>query len=130
MYAGVIPIFVRELTKGREACIFGDGEQTRDFTYVANAVQANLKAASAPGPAGMVFNVGAGVRTSVNRLYELIAKILGVTKPSKHLPPREGDIRDSLADITAARTVLGYNPSVSLEAGLVPTVEWLKTQLK
>ncbi|HUV39867.1 MAG TPA: SDR family oxidoreductase [Planctomycetota bacterium] len=127
-YAGVTPIFVREMLAGRTPTIFDDGEQTRDFTYVANVVQANLKAASAPGAPGRVFNAAAGVQTSVNRLYRLIADLLDFTAPPKYAPPRPGDIKHSLADISAARETLGYDPDVSLEDGLRTTVDWLKTQ--
>lgn len=128
MYAGVTPIFVRELLAGHRPRIFGDGEQTRDFTYVSDVVQANLKAASAAGAPGGVFNAGAGRRTSVNRLYEIIADILSVRIRPRHDPPRPGDIRHSLADVSAARQVLGYEPEVSVADGLRLTVEWLKTQ--
>jgi nucleoside-diphosphate-sugar epimerase len=128
MYAGVIPIFVRELLKGNVPTIFDDGEQTRDFTYVSNVVEANLEAATAAGAAGRVFNAGAGRQVAVNTLYRLIAGILGIPKPARHAPPRPGDIRHSFADITAAREVLHYEPAVSLEDGLKLTVAWLKTQ--
>ncbi len=127
MYAGVIPVFVRELLAGRAPTIFGDGAQTRDFTYVANVVQANLKAAAAPKAAGGVFNAGAGGQVSVNELYLLIARILGVTSPAVLAPERSGDIRHSYADISAARDVLGYRPDLSVEDGLRRTIEWLKT---
>ena len=125
-YAGVTPIFVREMLAGRTPTIFDDGEQTRDFTYVADVVQANLKAASAPGAAGKVFNAAAGVQTSVNRLYELIAGVLDFTEPPNYAPARSGDIKHSLADITAARDTLGFDPAISLEDGLRITVDWLR----
>ena len=128
MYAGVTPIFVRELLAGRQATIFGDGEQTRDFTYVGNIVQANLKAASAKDAPGQVFNVASGMATTVNRLYELIAGILGVDTPPRYDEPRPGDIRHSVADVAAARDTLQYEPTLSLEEGLKLTVDWLKTQ--
>jgi UDP-N-acetylglucosamine 4-epimerase len=128
MYAGVIPIFVRELLAGRVPTIFGDGEQTRDFTYITNVVQANLKAATASGAAGGVFNAGAGVQTSVNVLYRLIAGILDVDKPPKYGPYRQGDVLRSYADISAARKVLGYQPTTTVEEGLRRTIEWLRKQ--
>ena len=128
MYAGVIPIFVRELLAGRAPTIFGDGEQTRDFTYITNVVQANLKAATAKGAAGGVFNTGAGVRTSVNTLYRLIAGILGIDRPAKYGPPRHGDVLHAYADVSAARKVLGYDPTVTVEEGLRRTIDWLKKE--
>jgi len=128
MYAGVIPIFVRELLRGNVPTIFDDGEQTRDFTYISNVVQANLKAATASGAAGRVFNAGAGGQITVNTLYRLIAGILGEQTPARHGPPRPGDVRHSFADITAAREVLRYEPTVSVEEGLKLTVAWLKTR--
>jgi nucleoside-diphosphate-sugar epimerase len=128
MYAGVIPIFVRELLAGRVPTIFGDGEQTRDFTYITNVVQANLKAATASGAAGGVYNAGAGIKTSVNTLYRLVAGILGVDKPANHGPFRQGDILHAYADVSAARKVLGYQPTVTVEEGLRRTIEWLKKQ--
>ena len=127
-YAGVTPIFVRELLAGRTPTIFGDGEQTRDFTYVTNVVQANLKAATAPGASGKVFNAASGVQTTVNRLYEVISRLLDLDVSPRHDDPRAGDIRHSLADIAAARETLDYAPDVSLEDGLRITVDWLKTQ--
>ncbi|HUW57571.1 MAG TPA: SDR family oxidoreductase [Planctomycetota bacterium] len=128
MYAGVTPIFVRELLAGRTPTIFGDGEQTRDFTYVANVVSANLRAASAPDAPGKVFNAASGVQTTVNRLYQIISQLLDVDVPPRYDDPRPGDIRHSLADVAAARDVLDYEPHVSLEDGLKLTVDWLKTQ--
>ena len=127
-YAGVTPIFVREMLAGRPPTIFDDGEQTRDFTYVANVVEANLKAASAPGAPGKVFNAAAGIQTTVNRLCEIIAAILDFRTPPRYADPRPGDIRHSFADISAARATLGYEPCTSLEDGLQLTVDWLKTQ--
>ena len=113
---------------GRRPTIFGDGEQSRDFVYVADVVQANLKAAMAPDAPGKAFNVASGVCTTVNRLYGLIAEQLDVSEPPVYGEPRAGDILHSGADITAAKTVLGYDPAFSLEAGLAPTVDWLRAQ--
>ena len=126
-YAGVIPIFTRELLNGEAPTIFGDGEQTRDFTYIANVVQANLLAATAPKAAGGVFNAGAGTQISVNALYRLIAGILRADRPPKYGPLRGGDILHSYADISEARKALGYNPAVGVEEGLRLTIDWLKT---
>jgi len=128
MYAGVTPIFVRELLAARQVTIFGDGTQTRDFTYVGNVVQANLRAVTAKGAPGRVFNAASGVRTTVNRLYEIISGLLGVAAPPRYDEPRKGDVLHSCADISAAREVLGYEPTITLEQGLKLTVDWLKTQ--
>ena len=106
--------------------IFGDGEQTRDFTYVENAVQANLLAFEAPNVSGKVFNVGVGGRVSLNEVTEVLARFPDIRWRRKHEPQREGDIRDSQADITQAREVLGYDPRVDFEEGLRRTFEWYK----
>jgi UDP-glucose 4-epimerase len=123
-YAGVLPRFVRALHREQDVVVYGDGEQTRDFTYVANAVQANLRALAAEGVAGGVYNVGAGRQTSVNRLLELVTGIVGVTPRLARRPARQADVRDSLADLTATRRDLGYEPTVTLEDGLRTTVAW------
>src|SRR2546429_298800 len=98
--------------------VFGDGEQTRDFTYVENAVQANLLACEAPNASGKVFNVGVGERISLNEVLRELGKIAGKRLEAKYEPPRDGDIRDSQADISQARECLEYNPQVSFEEGL------------
>jgi nucleoside-diphosphate-sugar epimerase len=111
--------------------VFGDGEQTRDFTYVDNAVEANLLACEAPNVSGKVFNVGCGARTSLNDVVRVLGKISGKPLETKYEPPRDGDIRDSLADISQAKELLGYNPQVSFEDGLSRTFEWYReSQLK
>jgi nucleoside-diphosphate-sugar epimerase len=123
-YAAVIPLFFDRLRRGVRADIYGDGEQTRDFTFVANAVSANLLAAkSGPAAHGKVFNVATGYRVSINQLYDAIAKLLGKPdlRPVYH-EGRIGDVRDSLADISAARELLGYEPSVDLETGLASMI--------
>jgi len=107
--------------------VFGDGEQTRDFTYVDNAVQANLLACEAPNASGKVFNVGVGGRVSLNEVLRELAKITGKTLAAKYEPPRDGDIRDSQADISQARETLGYDPPVSFEEGLARTFEWYRS---
>ena len=129
MYAGVIPILVSHALRGESPTIDGDGEQTRDFTHVHNAVEANLRAAHVDGiaSAGRVYNVGCGQRISIKRLWAAIAAAAGRPElPARHGPPRPGDVRDSLADLTAIRRDLGYEGALTLEKGLVPTVEWYR----
>jgi nucleoside-diphosphate-sugar epimerase len=126
-YAAVIPRFITSLLRNEPPTIYGDGEQTRDFTFVENCVQANLLAATKPNIAGEVFNVGAGKQTSVNELFRLIRSLVSADHIEPiYAPPRPGDVRHSLADITKARQLLGYEPSVSLEEGLRITVEWFR----
>jgi len=107
--------------------VFGDGEQTRDFTFVENAVQANLLACEAPNASGKVFNVGTGGRTSLNKVLKALGKITGKTLEAKYEPARDGDIRDSQADISQAREYLGYDPQVDFEEGLSRTFEWYRS---
>jgi len=127
-YAAVVPRFITKLLRGERPTIYGDGEQTRDFTFVDNCVQANLLAATAEGVAGEVFNVGAGRQTSVNELFRLIRSLIGINNIEPlYAPPRPGDVRHSLADITKARERLGYEPSVSLEEGLKRTIAWFRS---
>jgi nucleoside-diphosphate-sugar epimerase len=126
-YSGVLAKFCTAALEQTQPVIFGDGEQTRDFTYVENAVQANLLAFEAPNVSGKVFNVGVSGRVSLNEVVELLSKISGHRMDAKHDPPREGDIRDSQADITQARNLLGYNPQVDFEDGLRRTFDWYKT---
>lgn len=122
-YAAVIPKFITTLRDGEPATVFGDGEQTRDFNYVANAVSANLLACEAPLAAcGRAYNVACGDRISLNRLVEILGELLGVTPRAVHAEPRNGDIRHSLADVGAARDALGYRPEVDLLEGLRRTV--------
>jgi len=125
-YSGVLAKFCTAFLEETQPGIFGDGEQSRDFTYVENAVQANLLACEAPNASGKVFNVGTGVRLTLNQILELLGKISGKTLEAKYDPPREGDIRDSLADVTQAREILGYDPQVTFEEGLRRTFEWYK----
>ncbi|MDT7897192.1 MAG: SDR family oxidoreductase [Armatimonadota bacterium] len=127
-YAAVIPRFITALLRGERPTIYGDGEQTRDFTFVDNCVRANLLAATAEGVAGEVFNVGAGKQTSVNELFYLIRSLIGANGIEPlYAPPRLGDVRHSLADIAKARERLGYEPSVSLEEGLERTIAWFRS---
>jgi len=121
-YAAVIPLFMQALKDGVSPTIHGDGEQTRDFTFVANAVQANVKAFFAPKNAiNEVFNVAYGERTSLNTLWQDLQKIAGKTMAANHGAPRTGDVRDSLADISKAKALLGYDPVFSVKDGLAVT---------
>ena len=127
-YSGVISRFILALETGERPVIYGDGEQTRDFTYVANAVDANLRAAEAPGASGRVFNIANGASVSINEVLETLKRLTGRTEVSAaYMEPRVGDVRDSLADLSAASSVLGYAPRVGLEEGLRLTLDWWKT---
>ncbi len=121
-YAAVIPLFVTAIASGAPVRIEGDGEQRRDFTYVENVVEGTVRAAAADGANGRIFNVAASAPVSVNRVADAIGAILGRPVHRQFEPPRPGDIRDSWADITAARTVLGWEPTVDLEEGLRRTI--------
>ena len=125
-YAAVIPAFLLAVLEQGEAKLFGDGTQTRDFTYVDNVVDANVLAATVPGErvSGAVVNVGAGARTSLLDLIELVGKITGRELAYQRLPAREGDVRDSLAGLRRAERLLGYQPLVSLAEGLRRTWTW------
>jgi UDP-N-acetylglucosamine/UDP-N-acetyl-alpha-D-glucosaminouronate 4-epimerase len=125
-YAAVIPKFLQAALDGSEAVVYGDGHQTRDFTYVDNVVDANLLAASVPGAtaSGWPVNVGAGARTALLGLIGMIGTITGRQLDVAHQPPRGGDVRDSLASLDRAERLLGYKPRVSLEAGLQRTWTW------
>src|ERR1700757_1450315 len=130
-YSGVLAKFCNAALEVTQPMIYGDGEQTRDFTYVENAVQANLLACEAPNVSGRVFNIGVGGRFSLNQTVGLLNKISGKNLEAKYEPGRDGDIRDSQADITQAREFLGYEPVVGFEEGLRPTFEWYRaTQAK
>jgi UDP-glucose 4-epimerase len=124
-YAAVIPRFLSALLEGRRPIIFGDGRQTRDFTYVANVVQANLLAADAPAAVGHAMNIGCGKQTSLIELCRLAGDLLGVRVEPEYLVSRAGDVRDSLADISLARHILDYEPSIGLREGLERTIEAL-----
>ena len=124
-YAAVVPLFVTAIGRGEPITIEGDGEQSRDFTYVANVVDATISAAEADGASGRIFNVSAGSPATVNQLADAIGRIAGKPVERAFAPPRTGDIRDSWADIGAARDALGYEPRVGLEEGLRLTVEYL-----
>jgi UDP-glucose 4-epimerase len=127
-YSGVISRFIFALESGERPVIYGDGEQTRDFTYVANVVEANLRAAEASGASGKVFNIANGKSVSINEVLEVLKRLTGHTNISaEYSEPRVGDVKDSLADLSAAKSVLGYRPSVGLEEGLRLTLDWWKT---
>jgi nucleoside-diphosphate-sugar epimerase len=126
-YAAVIPRFLLALLAGRRPVVFGDGEQTRDFTYVENVVRANLLAADAPEAPGHAMNIGYGARVSLNETLRLAGELLGVTVEAEHQAPRPGDVRDSLADIGLARRLLGYTPTVDFRDGLARTLDALRT---
>ena len=127
-YSGVIAIFADRALEGLAPTINGDGEQTRDFTYVENVVEANLLALSAPAEqvAGEVFNVGCGERTTVNQLWHTIRGIAGIDVVPQYGPPRPGDVRDSLAALEHIRERMGYEAKVSLEEGLARTLDWFR----
>ena len=125
-YAAVVPRFVAAVRDGRPVTVYGDGTQSRDFTYVANVVEANLTAAEADGVNGAVLNVATGAATSVNGLADAIGELLGKPVDREFLPPRPGDVRESWADIGEARRRLGFEPAVSLEEGLRRTVEAMR----
>jgi nucleoside-diphosphate-sugar epimerase len=128
-YSGVISLFIRALVEGRAPTIHGDGEQTRDFTYVANVVDGVLKAATAPNCAGEVINVATGGRISLNQLYRELGALVGTAAAPVYGPSRHGDVRHSQADIGKARRLLGYEPTVSFEHGLAVTLDWYRTNL-
>jgi UDP-glucose 4-epimerase len=125
-YSGVISLFATALIEGRRPVIYGDGEQTRDFTYVANVVDGVLRAAEAPGAAGEVINVATGGRISLNQLLRTMNTIVGSDLKAVYEKPRAGDVRDSQADITKAKSLLGYVPLVALEEGLRATLDWCR----
>ncbi len=125
-YAAVIPLFILRFLGGEPPVIHGDGEQSRDFTYVSNVVQANLLAAEAAGVRGRVFNIGCGDRTTVKMLAGLIRDILGSPLNPSFDADRPGDVKHSHADISQARAVLGYEPGVDFREGLERTVQWYK----
>ena len=125
-YSGVLSLFNAAFLDGTQPMVYGDGEQSRDFTYIGNVVEANLLACEAKGAAGLAFNIGTGSRYTLNHTLGLLEKITGRPAKPIYAPPREGDIRDSQADITLAKDVLGYNPRIGFEEGLKRTWEWFR----
>ena len=125
-YSGVLSLFMKNLLAGTAPTIFGDGEQTRDFTYVEDVAELCRKAAHAPGVSGRMYNAGNGGRYSLNFIWELLQKIEGVEIEAAFGPPRPGDVRDSMADTARAMTDLGHAPRFSIEEGLRSTLEWYR----
>jgi nucleoside-diphosphate-sugar epimerase len=126
-YSGVISLFARALLENRSPTIYGDGEQTRDFTYVANVVDGVLRAVTAAGASGHVINVATGSRISLNRLFNAVRELTGATVSPTYAAARHGDVRDSQADISRARELLQYQPLVSFEDGLRRTIDWYRS---
>jgi UDP-glucose 4-epimerase len=126
-YGNVIPIFVFNALAGRPVTIFGDGEQTRDFVNVRDVVQANIGAAMVPGLSG-AFNIASGTRVTIKALSEMVCGLVGGDTQVRHEAPRPGDVRDSLADISAARSAFDYNPTMGLEEGLQEYVAWARKE--
>jgi nucleoside-diphosphate-sugar epimerase len=127
-YSGVISLFISALVDGRRPTIYGDGEQTRDFTYVANVVDGVLRACHAPGLAGRMMNVATGGRISLNRLLSTLCDLVGTTVGAIYEPPRAGDVRDSQADVRLAKSLTGYEPTVDLREGLQQTLAWYRSE--
>jgi nucleoside-diphosphate-sugar epimerase len=126
-YSGVLSRFMLAVIEGKQPVIYGDGEQSRDFTYIDNIVDETLRACESKGASGLVFNGGTGARITLNEVLKLLEKITGKKIEAKHDPPRTGDIRDSQADVTLAHKVLGYQPIVPFEEGLQRTWDWYKS---
>jgi UDP-glucose 4-epimerase len=125
-YSAVIPLFITAILSGRQPMIYGDGLQSRDFTFVANVAAGNLLAADAPGVSGRVFNVAMGRTTNLLELLAALNGLLGTQVKPQHAPPRVGDVRESMADIAMARRDLGYEPQVSFEEGLARSIEYYR----
>ena len=125
-YAAVVPRFVTRLLAGVSPIIYGDGEQTRDFTYVSNVVDANWVVANHPQAIGEAFNIGCGTRTSLNELVREISNILNVSCKPTYEPGRPGDVRHSLADVDKAKKLMSYQPAVSLREGLIKVIDWYR----
>jgi len=125
-YSGVLSLFMKAILERRAPTIFGDGEQSRDFTYVDDVAELNLKAARAKNVSGRTYNGGNGGRITLNEAWALLQKLEGVTIPAKYGPPRPGDVRDSQADIVAAVRDLGHAPRFSFDEGMRRTLEWYR----
>lgn len=129
-YSGVISLFTAALLNGTAPTIYGDGEQTRDFTYVSDVVRAIIAACAVPSASGCVINVACGEQTSVNALYAMLQHVTGSKVAAHYGNPRSGDIRDSQADVSLARSLLAFEPTVSVEEGLRLTVDWHREGLQ
>jgi len=125
-YSAVIPLFIAAMLAGRRPVVYGDGRQSRDFVFVGDVVRANLLAADAPGAPGRVFNVGTGQGIDLLTLLDLLHRLLGTSVEPRFDPPRPGDVRESLADISQARAVLGYEPQTGFEEGLRRSIEYYR----
>src|SRR6185369_13132625 len=123
-YSGVLSVFMKAILERRRPTIFGDGEQSRDFTYVDDVAELNLKAARAKNVSGKMFNGGNGGRVTLNEAWALLQKMEGVDMPAEYGPPRAGDVRDSQADTNSAIRELGHAPKYSFEQGMRETLEW------
>ena len=132
LYAAVIPKFISHMLNGEQPTIFGDGTQTRDFTFIENVVSANLLACHAPAAdvCGRAFNIAVGTSFSLNQLYSSLQELTAFPKPPRYAPKRAGDVYASLADISAAQSALGYKPLVQFKEGLRQTVEWYRAELR
>jgi len=129
-YSGVLSLFMRAIIERRSPSIFGDGEQSRDFTYVEDVADLNLKAARAKGVSGNLYNAGNGGRITLNQAWSLLQKIEGIDLPAIYGPARAGDVRDSQADITAAVRDLGHSPKYSFEEGMRLTLDWYRGSMR
>jgi nucleoside-diphosphate-sugar epimerase len=127
-YSAVIPKFIMRLLANQPITINGDGEQSRDFTFIDNVVEANFLALKAPNAAGKMCNIGCGERITLNRLVMLLEQQLGVNAKVIHAPPKPGDVRHSLADIERAKAILRYRPKITVEEGLRRTIDWYRSQ--
>ncbi len=123
-YSAVIPLFIKAVISGRQPVIYGDGEQSRDFTYIANAVSANLKACTAANAPGKKYNVACGERFTLNQILKMLGEIVGREVTAQYVDARPGDIKHSMADIEAAKTDLGYSPDYDFKTGLNETFKW------
>lgn len=128
-YAAAIPAFVTAILRGQSPTIYGDGEQSRDFTYIDNVVQANLMAARAPKTNGEVVNIACGDKITVNAIIDMINKMTGNNVVPHYVPARPGDVKHSLADITKARTLIGFEPVISFKDGLEKAICWYRDNL-
>jgi UDP-glucose 4-epimerase len=131
-YSGVLAKFITQMLKGEQPTIYGDGAQSRDFTYVENVVHANLLACKAPASevAGRIFNVASGTRIDLNEMFRVLKKLIGYHGEVNHAPERAGDVKHSLADLSHAEKHLGYKPQVNFEEGLRRTIDWYRAQGK